>query len=270
MSRPTAPLLICTLLPVLAVAAPATARRWDQQALEHLEVTMGYSDVVLIPTDDKKVFEFTARDGRLSCRGSIGLSVNKGAVTTFLDSRCEGPEEQALPHGASERAVAYARACDEGSADVCADLALLYARGGDVPEDQAHATRLFQVACDDGSMSGCAGLGLQLAAGAGVERDYGRAAEVQEGACDAGHLPACSHLGLLLYHGAGVARDHVRARELQRRACDGEVMQACAALGAMMVQGQGGDEDIEGGKALLQRACDGGEGVACDNLRALE
>lgn len=112
-----------------------------------------------------------------------------------------------------------AAGCDRGDALDCANLALRYEDGADVPKDEHRASELYQKACSGGVAWACGSLGELYAEGRGVPVDYARALPLLTMGCDGSLTTGCYGLGELYRDGHGVASDLARARDLFGRAC---------------------------------------------------
>jgi TPR repeat protein len=109
--------------------------------------------------------------------------------------------------------------CDRGDALDCANLAVRYENGANVPKDEHRASELYQQACTGGIAWACGSLGELYAEGRGVSVDYARALPLLTKGCDGSCTAGCYGLGELYRDGHGVAIDLPRARELFGRAC---------------------------------------------------
>jgi TPR repeat protein len=92
--------------------------------------------------------------------------------------------------------------------------------------DSAQAAERYRQACENGNADGCVNLGIVYAHGLGVPADparaaqlYSRAAQLYAPACDGGNAHACNNLATLVIDGRGVPRDAARAVRLYARAC---------------------------------------------------
>jgi TPR repeat protein len=92
----------------------------------------------------------------------------------------------------------YQRACNATYYPGCNNLAWLYLGGHGVPQDKAHAMRLFyyaydaaRVACIDGDITGCMMAGDLVDRGFGVKQDDAEALAFFERACAGGEAHGC-------------------------------------------------------------------------------
>ena len=172
--------------------------------------------------------------------------------------------------GLTGEAKRFADKCLDGSMGDCNNLGAAY-RGIHpsikLPQNNAHARRLYAKACDSGTMEGCYNLGNLYQHGRGVSVDYGRARTLYAKACDGGNMKGCSNLGNLYHKGSGVSVDYGRARTLYSKACDGGEMQGCHNLGTLYYEGSGVPVDKVRAKQLHQKACDSGIQNSCDVVR---
>ncbi len=112
-----------------------------------------------------------------------------------------------IPRAGNTARGFFARACDLGAYQACAELELPDAVPGDeelrviaespVEHNGLGDTPLRRTArlCDAGYMVGCTALAQAYAEGAGVESDIAHATDLRDRACDWGELEACSALG---------------------------------------------------------------------------
>jgi hypothetical protein len=89
---------------------------------------------------------------------------------------------------------------------------------------------IYTRACRQGWAAGCGNLASFYLQGSGVTADKPRAASMWEQACAGGHARSCSNLGFMYNVGDGVAKDADRALALLRRACDLGFSDACRWL----------------------------------------
>jgi hypothetical protein len=116
--------------------------------------------------------EFSHGDPRL---GDYALLLQEG----------KGPLRERTP------VEVFARACDEGWAAGCGDLARLYFQGDTVDLDQPRAADLLEAACSGGHAVSCSNLGLMYSRGDGVLPDEDAAAAYLRKACELGSARAC-------------------------------------------------------------------------------
>jgi hypothetical protein len=127
-----------------------------------------------------------------------------------------------------ERAVSlYTRACDLGSGEGCATLALFYQDGVSVPVDRERATALSAASveplrseCAGHRSSSCAFLMRLYSQGAGAPNDLAAMLEAERLGCAAGAAPACLLHAERLRTGDMVERSNERAKFYDEQACD--------------------------------------------------
>lgn len=86
----------------------------------------------------------------------------------------------------------YTRACAQGYAAGCGDLARFYLQGGSgVAQDKQKAAQLLESACASGHAMSCSNFGLMYKLGDGVPQDDARALSYLAKACDLGMANAC-------------------------------------------------------------------------------
>ncbi len=166
----------------------------------------------------------------------------------------------------AQAAALYLKACDAGTAISCRNLALMYANGTGVSQDNGRAVELYRKACKGGDTGGCTNLGLMYANGTGVSKDYTQAATLYRKACDAGSRIGCANLAVMYANGTGVSQDYAQAVALDRKACTQALMTSCGNLGLMYAGGTGVPQDYDRAISFFREACDSGLMVSCSNL----
>jgi uncharacterized protein len=91
------------------------------------------------------------------------------------------------------------------------NLAIMYANGRGVGEDQAQALRWFRAAANQGSATDQFMVGGSYMNGYGVEKNLAEAAAWFLKAAEQGNVDAQSTLGGLYYFGVGVPRNYAEA-----------------------------------------------------------
>jgi uncharacterized protein len=157
------------------------------------------------------------------------------------------------------------KACDEGDAIVCYELAS--ARVGSTPGKSGReptSVELFQKGCDRGDAPSCFRVARALSSGRDVPRDMDKATQLLRKTCDAGYWEACLYLGRMYSDGReGIPQDAAKAAELFQRSCDGHEPIGCIVLAFMYLRSDGVPRDPDKARQLLQTACDAGYGEAC-------
>jgi len=104
--------------------------------------------------DQTTTLSTQARRSRAANAG-VGLAMS----LTLLLSACGGSSSigavDAMPAGASEKAVEKAEACDDGDLDSCNWLGIWYMVGGAGKERRREGVRYIQHACDEGLDKAC-------------------------------------------------------------------------------------------------------------------
>jgi TPR repeat protein len=168
----------------------------------------------------------------------------------------------------SERAeTLYRVACDRGSVEGCANLAIARTWGTEAPDPVARAASVVENACvSSRNPRACLVLGVLRSRGSAMARDENdekEGAAYFERACELGEMAACARLGKAYLVGDGVSADDVTAMRLFRRACDYARADACTGLATMYCMGRGSPRDPARAGALFKQACAAGDAVAC-------
>jgi TPR repeat protein len=149
----------------------------------------------------------------------------------------------------------YAKACDHGAYQGCADLGVNVLNGAGAAPDPPRAAKLYELACAHQHWDACAGLGDLYTKGVGVAADVSTAADLAERSCAAGSPIGCNNLGVILQAGGARSRDEKRAAELYGRACDGGYPLGCFNLGMMREADEPTTRGRHDAAALYRRGC---------------
>lgn len=166
--------------------------------------------------------------------------------------------------------IYYKKACSGGSTLACSNLASIYDNGtNEIPQDKIMASELYMVGCSGGDVFACNNLGYMYANGIGVKKDYFKSLQYYKFACDAGSSLGCYNLGLLsnTYNIYGLNKDKLGLLDLNYIACNQGDLIGCANLGYMYASGSH-DTPKSPYHAVkyLNLACDGGILSSCNNL----
>ena len=163
----------------------------------------------------------------------------------------------------------YRKACDCGSAVGCANLGYIYQYGKDGTQDYVSAIACYKKACDGGNAGGCTNLGLMYEKGHGVNQDNMAAAHYYKKGCDDGNAAGCTNLGYMYEFGYGVNEDKKLAADYYQKGCDSGNARGCGNLGWMYYGGSRTATDRVRGKNLLERACKMGYEQSCNKLKEI-
>ncbi|DAB40739.1 MAG TPA: hypothetical protein CFH81_00070 [Sulfurovum sp. UBA12169] len=119
------------------------------------------------------------------------------------------------------------KACDNGEAQGCSDLGIMYRLGKGVEQDNSKAAQLFKKASSSGDATAYSNLGIMYDFGKGVKQDSFKAAKFYQKACDGGNPAGCSNLGIMYEDGKGVKQSKQQALEYYGKACEMESEQYC-------------------------------------------
>jgi len=156
----------------------------------------------------------------------------------------------------------YGQACEGGSAEACAKLAVLYQDGKGVEQDWERSHQLKARACQGGQLASCVELGNDYDLANHIGRDYAQAASLYQRACDGANMDGCFSLGRLYFSGHGVVHDDARGRQLFAQACTGQNPWACYWLGYYAEFAEGVPQDYLRARQFYRHACQ------LDNLTA--
>jgi TPR repeat protein len=167
--------------------------------------------------------------------------------------------------GEKPSATSDQKACDQGDAHACEELAEMYALGrGGATKDDAKAVVLFEKSCNLGNAVSCEFRGKMAREGRGISANQAEAFRWLEKGCAGGAAGACTSLGLDAFK-----TDKRRGVELLQKACDGHDKLGCMGLAGLYLHGNGVRRDKARAKDLLKKSCDYGAKPACDKLASL-
>jgi uncharacterized protein len=144
---------------------------------------------------------------------------------------------------------------DKKKAPECQRLGDLYARGKDVPQDEARAVDFYDAACRSGLVGSCAVQGWLLLERHQRPEDVKLGEELLDRACKTGAPSACDMLGRVYANGLGVAQDVPKARKVLGDACERNFAQPCATLAHLLDAGVGKPRDPELAQKAMEKAC---------------
>jgi TPR repeat protein len=193
----------------------------------------------------------------------------RAPTETLYDKACEDGYAVACYQLATERARVASRgfgnskvsqlldvACRKGHADACYQLgATEYIFSpGDAPRkpDSGKANTLFQKGCDGGSAQACSSLAGAYYRGEGLTADKSKALQLLERACDLGSGDACLEMGEAYETANGVATDKAKATSSFERACD------LGAARCALVGYREASQDVRRAITFLEKACSNG------------
>jgi hypothetical protein len=186
----------CHNLAVLLSQSCRQESGWGCNALGVLEAT---GKVVAAPAKDlfARACEFGSAEG---CRN--GQTLAAGARTFTLGDPVLSDYVRLLQTGKGplpDRTPfeVFTRACDQGWASGCGDLAGFHFRGEGTPVDLPRAAQLLERACAGGHAGSCSNLGLMYKRGDGVPQSDATAIDYLKKACTLGMDAACRQLAAL-------------------------------------------------------------------------
>jgi len=137
----------------------------------------------------------------------------------------------------SEAELLLSRACDQGEADACHSLGLMFDLGRGVAENSSRARELYLKACRAGSEKGCNDLNILLSYEPDLVQCTSPEASVTlsrtTDACNSGNGASCATLGHLFTYGCGTSKDLEKARQAYAKACTAGNQQGCDRLKEM-------------------------------------
>jgi TPR repeat protein len=180
-------------------------------------------------------------------------------------------EGKIVPASPAKAIRNYARACELGNSDACADIAIQYLMSGR-DEAQAEATHALSVLENNhvvfSNGIACFLLGYSYETGRGNVEDKVKARRFLEGAAALGNVEACKHLARMQLTGEGGTHDHSAAAGWLQKAADAQDGPSCLILAKLYHNGDGVARDAQREIAMLKKACDLGVQSACKLLQS--
>ena len=164
----------------------------------------------------------------------------------------------------------FARACDFGNADGCANLAIQYVIFGR-PEAEAGVSAALtylenaSAGMTDGQLLFLLGYSYDVGRGHAVAK--AKARQFYEKSAALGYLEACQRLGQMQLAGEGGSRDPAAAARWLQKAADEQDGPSCYYLAMLYHNGEGVPQDDQRAHTLLEKACALHFSPACEMLR---
>lgn len=135
--------------------------------------------------------------------------------------------KQRLPESISskKKLTETKQKAEAGDAKAQRNLAIMYGRGIEVPNDNAKAMEWLQKAAVKGDADAQTLLGWMYDSGGGIPKDWVKAIEWYQKAAEQGDVDAQLNLGMMYADGRGVSKDINKAVEwFQKAAAQGDVI----------------------------------------------
>lgn len=143
---------------------------------------------------------------------------------------------------------------DQGLTEAQYELALLYADGNGVPENEDEAVRLLQLAADNDYAPALYTLGQFAASGFGLEEDPILSFTLIKKSAELGHAEAQCYLGDMYAYGLSVPADKSEAVRWYRTAAENGDAEAQNILGNMYLRGSGVSRNRKTAMAWIRKA----------------
>ena len=164
-----------------------------------------------------------------------------------------------------ENILFYKTACDDGFADACTSLGLIY--NGLTPANHLKASLYFKKACDEKSAKGCGGLAYMIDNGLGIKKDTKKALQLRIKSCNGGFSDACALLSSFYDEGQNdIKKNNKKAINFAIKACNGNNALGCFRLANIYYK----NKNFLKAKKYYKKSCDFGLASGCKNLRILE
>jgi hypothetical protein len=159
-------------------------------------------------------------------------------------------------------------ACQEGSANGCFNLGVVFLKHRGVAQSEFRAVSLFEKACSAEIVEACFNLGTLYLQGRGMaEPNVRRAVGFFKKTCQEGLDPGCLSLATLYEEGLGgvyLAQDIEKAIGLYDQVCARGDAEGCFALGLLYAKGRLVAQDKPRAATLFEKGCAGGYRKACN------
>lgn len=165
-----------------------------------------------------------------------------------------------LEEGDPGRSALWTRACELGSVEACAEVALVQQRGGG-PLWEALAQRL-DAGCQDGRADACALLAASYTFSFAGQYDPPRAQAALDRLCLLSDQVTCRDVAEFTSQEESAEENRARQDDL----CSSGNQRACLRAGIHRIRGTGGPVDLAGGIQRIRASCDGGYAPACAEL----
>lgn len=159
----------------------------------------------------------------------------------------------------------YKKACDNGFADACTSLGLIY--NGLTPPNYLKASLYFKKACDKKSAKGCAGFAYMIDNELGIKKDINKSLRLRIKACNGGFLDSCAYVASIYDEGRNeIKKDTQKAIEFFQKACNSNNALGCFRLANIYYS----NKSLLKAKKYYEKSCQLGLRSGCTNLQVLE
>jgi TPR repeat protein len=190
-----------------------------------------------------KWYHMAARQGNANAMFNIGASYYDGDVEratelaayewfVLAEEAGSSTAREAVKRTAAELGVSFAQ-------DALIEIAQMYEKGTDLPQNYSQAIKWYNRAAESGSASAKVQLASMYLNGNGVRKDYSRAMEL----CHSAGVLGYYCLGHLYVYGLGVPADVKEASKWYRKGADAGNSASMLALGQMYWKGTGVELD---------------------------
>lgn len=173
---------------------------------------------------------------------------------------------EGVPQNDTEAARWYRLAAEQGSVAAQLNLGFVYEAGQGVPRDGAEAIKWYRLAAEQGSAAAQLNLGLMYDEGRDVPRDAAEAVRWYLLAAEQGNAAAQLNLGYMHRYGEGVPQDDAEAARWYRLAAEQGNAAAQSNLGLVYRNGRGVPQDDAEALRWYRLAADQGNAVAQLNI----
>ncbi len=174
-----------------------------------------------------------------------------------------------VPRNEAEAVKWYLKAAEQNYAVAQYNLGSMYANGAGVPKDEVEAVKWWKKAAEQNVAAAQNNLGSMYGDGLGIAKDEVEAVKWYRKAADQDYAAAQNNLGFKYANGEGVAKDAVEAVKWWRKAAEQNDADAQYNLGLMCYSGEGVAKDAVEAVKWWRKAAEQNRGDAQHNLGSM-
>ncbi len=158
------------------------------------------------------------------------------------------------------------KAAASGYGPALNQLGVAYEKGSGVAKDEAEAIRWYRKAVEKGNPHAMYSLGQRYLDGDGVAKDAAEGLRLIRRAAETGEAGAINYVGYVYANGRGVTKDEAEGLRWYRKAAEKGNMHAQYNLGRRYIAGEGLTKDLSEGYRWVRRAAEQGHKEAMTHV----
>lgn len=164
----------------------------------------------------------------------------------------------------------FHKSCDLGNAEICEHLGKIYKNGERVRKDVFKSFENYKKSCELGRKVGCYNLGMMYSNGRGTRQNDACAEQAFTKACALGGART-SYLVGVFYSGKGPLNSHyfIKAKEYFEQGCEGKETKACSELASLYEHGAGVEKNLKSALEYYGKSCDLEDSLGCKKYAEL-